>query len=117
MKDVENMYLDTPIVTVYGVDVSPVPAPYPSPPNILYITGEIYAGAKNGRTSCERAVRLHLPASPLLICGMTNWASHIRDMATLLNQAWRVDGSARVMLRFGSRTRMGCLQWRAIGDV
>ena len=71
-----------PPATVYGVDVSPVPALTPSPPNVSYITGDIRAVAKkDGRLA---AGTLDYIYQRLLICGMTNWASHIDEMAALL---------------------------------
>ena len=71
-----------PSATVYGVDISPVPASQPSPPNVSYITDDIHTVAK---TDARLATgTLDYIYQRLLICGMTNWASHIREMATLL---------------------------------
>ena len=71
-----------PSATVYGVDLSPVPPFVSTPANVSYIEGDIRKLMK----SDERLTPASLDYiyQRLLICGMTNWDSYIKDMATLL---------------------------------
>lgn len=71
-----------PSATVYGVDISPVPASSHSPPNVSYIIDDIHTVAKTDARLVTGT--LDYIYQRLLICGMTDWASHVREMATLL---------------------------------
>ena len=88
--------LDTPTATVYGVDVSPVPAPHPSPPKSKRI---IHISPLRSTLLPKTATRLARGPSDYIYQRLlsryaesTNWVLHIRDMATLL-QPGGLDGS------------------------
>ncbi|KAL8658928.1 MAG: hypothetical protein Q9202_007361 [Teloschistes flavicans] len=70
-----------PIAKVYGIDLSPVPSG-PKPPNVDYILGDV-------RQLLNKDSRLGSGStdfvfSRLLVWGMTDWPSYVRDMAALL---------------------------------
>lgn len=71
-----------PSTTVYGIDISPVPSFVSTPANVSYIEGDVRKLIK----SDERLATASLDYiyQRLLICGMTNWDSYIKEMATLL---------------------------------
>lgn len=71
-----------PSATVYGIDISPVPPFVSTPANVSYIEGDV-------RKLMKSDERLATASSDyiyqrLLLCGMTNWDSYIKEMATLL---------------------------------
>lgn len=72
-----------PSATIYGVDISPVPAISEKPENVEYILGDIkqLAGASDERIKDGDVDYIY---QRLLICGMTDWPGYVEQMTKLL---------------------------------
>ncbi|KAL8822958.1 MAG: hypothetical protein Q9191_006320 [Dirinaria sp. TL-2023a] len=72
-----------PSATIYGVDISPVPATSEKPENVEYIVGDIkqLADATDERVKDGDMDYIY---QRLLICGMTDWPGYVRQMTKLL---------------------------------
>ncbi|MCJ1377794.1 hypothetical protein MMC17_000890 [Xylographa soralifera] len=70
-----------PHATVYGVDLSPVPA-RPTPPNVTFIQGDIRKLA--GHDPRFAPASFDFVFNRLLVCGITDWPAYVRAVAGLL---------------------------------
>lgn len=72
-----------PSAKIYGVDLSPVPSIHPKPDNLEYVVADIKKLIDSSHPGFEKGSFDYLFAR-LLICGVTDWPSHLQTVMSLL---------------------------------
>lgn len=74
---------EKPSAKIYGVDLSPVPSIHPKPSNLEYVVADIKDLIESNHPGFEKGSFDYLFAR-LLICGVTDWPSHLRTVLSAL---------------------------------